>query len=69
MVKLNKQKRCKLNVQLECKVKRKERGGCRHMRNCVRKCHVTIHGERRKVDVRNMARKETNLMKMVQSRS
>jgi hypothetical protein len=37
-----KQRRYKLNVQLECKVKRKGRGVCRYVGNCVRKCHGTI---------------------------
>jgi hypothetical protein len=35
----------------------------------VRKCHGTIQGVRRKVDFRKMVCEETNLMKMVQSRS
>jgi hypothetical protein len=39
------------------------------MRNSVRKCHVTIQEERKKVDFRKMACEETNLMKMFQSRS
>jgi hypothetical protein len=38
------------------------------MRNCVRKCHDAIKGERRKVNFRKMACEEKSLMKMVQRR-
>ena len=69
MVRLIKQRGLKLNVQFECKVERKGRDGCWYMRNCVRKCHVTIQRERRKVDFRKMSCEEMNLMKMFQSRS